>query len=116
MIVTWQLTILVAYATRVRINMSGELKMLDVGKWNSQANESVRHQLEKASADGLACVGHCLLYMDHKGDHILWLYDTHLAFDPENPPPEEDRKRLERIFDGYAMLAQKIMNGEVETH
>ena len=49
--------------------------------------------------------------MDHKGDYIEWKFETHLAFDPNNPPSAEERKKLERIFDGYAMLAQKIMDG-----
>ena len=91
---------------------TAKLEMFDVGKWNTQANESVRHLLEKAAAKGLPCVGTCLVYMDHQGDHIDWKFEVHLAFDPNNPPSEEERKKLERIFDGYAMLAQKIMDGE----
>jgi hypothetical protein len=95
--------------------MSGKIpEMLNVGKWNTQANESVRRLLEKAAAKGLPCVGTCLLYMDYQGDHIEWLFETHLAFDPENPPSAEERKKLERIFDGYAKLAQKLMSAGEE--
>lgn len=89
---------------------TGKLEMFDVGKWNTQANESVRHQLEKAASKGLPCVGYCLVYMDHKGDYIDWKFETHLAFDPHNPPSEEERKKLERIFDGYAVMCQKMMD------
>ena len=95
--------------------MSGQqLEMFDVGKWNSQANESVRHQLEKAATKGLPCVGYLLLYMDHQGDHVDWKFENHLAFDPNNPPDEEERKKLESIMDGYATMAQKLMSAGTE--
>jgi hypothetical protein len=108
----------VGCATNLPISLTGKIKMemMDVGKWNSHASESVRHQLEKAAAKGLPAVGFCIVYMDHKGDHILWNYETHLAFDPNNPPSEEERAKLERIFAGYAHLAQKVMNQEEEPH
>ena len=93
--------------------MSGQqLEMFDVGKWNTQANESVRHRLEKAASKGLPCIGHCLVYMDHKGDYIEWKFETHLAFDPNNPPSEEERAKLEKIMDGYAHMCQKLMGDD----
>jgi hypothetical protein len=83
--------------------------MLDLNKWNLQTIESVRHVLEKAKA---ACVGHCLLFQEPiDTDNSLWKFKTHLAFDPNNPPPKEDRDKLEQIFDNWAALAQKIMSG-----
>ena len=108
---TWQPTIHVGCAMRVRTKMSGKLEMFDVGKWNGQAMDHVRLRLEKAAAKGLPCAGHCLVYMDHQGDHIDWKFETHLAFDPENPPSQEERDKLEKIFDGYARMCQKLMDG-----
>ena len=87
--------------------------MLNLEKWNGQTIESVKHCLEKAALKGLPCVGHCLVYMDYQGDGTIdWKYETNLAFDPNNPPSPEQREKLERIFEGYAMLAQKMMDGE----
>lgn len=90
---------------------TAKLEMFDVGKWNSQGSESVRHQLEKAATRGLPMVGYCLVYMDHKGDHIDWQFENHLAFDPNNPPSAEERKKLETIMDGYAHMCQRLMDG-----
>lgn len=96
--------------------MRGEpkLKMLNLEKWNSQANESVRHRLAKATTRGLPCVAYCLVYMDYKGDHIEWMFENQMAFDPDKPPDEEERKKIEAIMDGYAKLAQKLMSAGVE--
>jgi len=95
--------------------MSGHDKgMFDLAKWNSQTEESVRHQLAKADAP---CVGFCMVFMDFiDQETINWKFKTFLAFDPNNPVPEEDRKKLERIFDGYAVLIQKMMDGGEKTH
>lgn len=84
------------------------MEIFDLKKWHSQTTESVRHQLETADAP---CVGFCLLFMDHQGEHIDWKYKPVLAFDPNNPPPEEDRKKLMQIFERWAELAQVIMSG-----
>jgi hypothetical protein len=85
------------------------MEMLDLTKWNLQTIESVKHVLAKANA---ACVGHCLLFQEPIDEiNSIWKFKTHLAFDPNNPPPEEDRKRLEEIFERWAELAQLIMSG-----
>jgi hypothetical protein len=99
---------------KARTNMStAKLEMFDVGKWNTQASESVRHQLEKAAAKGLPAVGYCIVYMDFLGkeEGIDWKFENHLAFDPDNPPSEEERRKLEIIMDGYALMCQKLMDG-----
>jgi hypothetical protein len=95
--------------------MSGHDKgIFDLAKWNSQTEESVRHQLAKADAP---CVGFSMVFMDFVDkDTIQWKFTTHLAFDPNNPVPEEDRKKLERIFEGYAVLVQKMMGGDEVPH
>jgi hypothetical protein len=97
---------------RAEISMSGEakLKMFDLEKWNTQATESVREVVARAKAP---CVGHCLVFMDFiDADTIIWKFKTHLAFDPNDPPSEEQRAKLERIFEGYAVMAQKLMDSD----
>jgi hypothetical protein len=98
-------------ATNLATNSTGrkQMKILDIGKWNLQTIESVRHVLEKAEAP---CVGFCMLFMDFvDADTILWKFKPMLAFDPHNPPPKEDRDKLEEIFNKWAELAQLIMSG-----
>jgi hypothetical protein len=100
----------VAYAMNLQIDQTGgtQMEMLNLEKWNTQASESVRHVLSKADAP---CVGHCLVFMEPiDNDTIVWKFKTHLAFDPNNPPTQEERAKLERIFEGYAMMAQKVMD------
>jgi hypothetical protein len=95
--------------------MSGHDKeMFDLGKWNSQTIESVRETLARADAP---CAGYSLVFMDFlDADTIVWKFKTFLAFDPDNPVSEEDRKKLERIFEGYARLAETIMNSAEVKH
>jgi hypothetical protein len=95
--------------------MSGHDKAIfDLGKWNSQTEESVRHMLSKADAP---CVGFSMVFMDFiDKDTIDWKFKTFLAFDPNNPVPEEDRKRLEEIFAGYAERVKAVMGGAEVSH
>lgn len=90
------------------------MEMLDLAKWNKQTLLHVERALEKGEAP---CVGYCLLFMNHLDkDVIEWKYKPYLAFDPHNPPPEEDRKRLEEIFNRFGELAQMIMSGGGEKY
>lgn len=95
--------------------MSGHDKgVFNLTKWNSQTIGSVNRVLEQADAP---CVGYSMVFMDFiDKDTIVWKFKTMLAFDPDNPVDEEDRKRLERIFEGYARLAEKILNEKPEGH
>ena len=95
--------------------MSGHDKgILDLGKWHSQTIESVRETLARAKAP---CAGYSLVFMDFiDKDTIVWKFKTFLAFDPNNPVSEEDREKLERIFEGYARLAENIINGAEVKH
>jgi hypothetical protein len=95
--------------------MSGHDKgIFDLKKWNSQTIESVRETLARAEAP---CAGFSLVFMDFiDADTIVWKFKTFLAFDPNNPVSEEDRAKLERIFEGYARLAETIMNGDKVKH
>jgi len=84
------------------------MEMLNLGKWNEQTIESVRHVLQKAN---LPCVGFSLVFMEPvDGQHAMFRFKTMLAFDPENPVPEEDRIRLEKAFEQMAGYVELIMN------
>lgn len=101
----------VASAMNLRTNSTGLKKMeiLNLEKWHSQTRESVRRVLDNANAP---CVGFCLLFMEMlDNEAINWKFKPMLAFDPHNPPPKEDRERLEEIFTRWAELAQLIMSG-----
>ena len=84
------------------------MEMLNLGKWIEQTIESVRHVLQKAN---LPCVGFSLVFMEPvDGQHAMFRFKTMLAFDPENPVPEEDRIRLEKAFEQMAGYVELIMN------
>ena len=95
--------------------MSGHDKgIFDLAKWNSQTIESVRETLARAEAP---CIGYSMVFMDFiDKDTVVWKFKTFLAFDPNNPVSEEDREKLERIFEGYAKLAENVMNGAEVKH
>jgi hypothetical protein len=95
--------------------MSGHDKgIFDLAKWHSQTIGSVQETLARAEAP---CIGFSLVFMDFiDKDTVVWKFKTMLAFDPNNPVSEEDRKKLERIFEGYARLAETIMNGAEVKH
>jgi hypothetical protein len=43
-----------------------------------------------------------------------WNYVIELAYDPKNPPSEEERERLEHAFEFISEGIRRIMNGEAE--
>jgi hypothetical protein len=64
------------------------MEMLNLGKWNNQTIESVRHVLEKAK---MPCIGFSMVFLEPlDGGHSLFRFKTMLAFDPDNPVPEEE--------------------------
>ncbi len=85
------------------------MEMLNLGKWNNQTIESVKHVLEKAN---LPCIGFSMVFMEVvDATHSMFKFKTMLAFDPENPVSEEDRKKLEEAFEQMAGYVELIMNG-----
>ena len=87
------------------------MEILDLSKWNSQTLESVRHVLDKADAP---CVGFSMVFMDMIDKDVAdWKFKTMLAFDPNNPPPQEDREKLEFIFSKFAEYIKAIMDEKV---
>jgi hypothetical protein len=61
------------------------MEMLNLGKWNNQTIESVRHVLNKAN---MPCVGFSLVFLEPLAEgHSNFRFKTMLAFDPNNPVP-----------------------------
>lgn len=89
-------------------------EILDLEKWNLQTIESVREVLARAKAP---CIGFSMVFMEMiDKDTSIFKFKTMLAFDPNNPVPEGDRMKLETIFEGYARLAEKVMNPHDPAH
>jgi hypothetical protein len=87
------------------------MEMLNLEKWNAQTIESVSHVLKKAN---MPCIGFSMVFMEPvDGQHSMFKFKTFLAFDPDNPVPEEDRKRLEAAFEQVAGYVELIMNDKV---
>ncbi len=84
------------------------MEMLNLEKWNNQTIESVRHVLQKAD---MPCIGFSMVFMEPVDEqHAMFKFKTMLAFDPENPVSEEDRKKLEEAFEQMAGYVELIMN------
>lgn len=82
--------------------------MLNLEKWHAQTIESVNHVLRKAE---MPCIGFSMVFLEPLGDgHSMFRFKTMLAFDPNNPVPEEDRIRLEKAFEQMAGYVELIMN------
>jgi hypothetical protein len=90
------------------------MEILDLKKWHSQTIASVGRVLDEAQAP---CVGFNLVFMDMiDKDWANWKFKTMLAFDPNNPPPQEDREKLEYVFSKFAEFVQAIMSGNERGH
>jgi hypothetical protein len=84
------------------------MEMLNLEKWNAQTIESARRVLHDAN---MPCIGFSLVFIEPvDGQHSMFRFKTMLAFDPENPVSEEDRKRLEDAFEQMAGYVELIMN------
>jgi hypothetical protein len=101
----------VAFVMNPKISLIGvtHMEIVNMEKWNYQLLESVKTVLEGIDAP---CVGFSLVFMDYKGKEIDWNYKTMLAFDPKNPPPPEDRERLQKMFRLLAAAIQKLMDAK----
>jgi hypothetical protein len=84
------------------------MEMLNLEKWNAQTIESVRHVLQGAE---MPCIGFSMVFLEPvDGQHSMFRFKTMLAFDPDNPVSEEDRKKLEDAFEQMSGYVELIMN------
>ena len=84
--------------------------IMDLGKWAEKTAQAVRRICSKKEAP---CVGFGLVFFDPMAsDDKRWNFTIELAFDPQNPPKEEERKNLEMSLEYISAGIQKIMNNE----
>lgn len=86
--------------------------MIELEKWNLKAIEAFKKILEDTQ---LPCIGFSLVFIDPIDEtHHSWKWKTHLAFDPHDPPSEEERQQLEEAFGKVAAAMARILEGELE--
>jgi len=86
--------------------------VMDLGRWIEKTAQAVRHVCEKKQAP---CVGFSLVFFDPMAEpEDRWNYVVELAFDPNNPPSEEERKNLQDAFDYISHGIRMIYTQEKE--
>ncbi len=84
--------------------------MMSISKWGEKTAQAVRRICGKKKA---LCVGFSLVFFDPTAEpDERWNYVIELAYDPNNPPAEEERKRLEKAFEFISEGVRRIMIGE----
>lgn len=88
------------------------LGITNLTKWAEKSAEAVRRRcLHKQSP----CVGFGLAFFDPLADeNERWSFTIDLAFDPHNPPPEDEIKQLEQALEYIARGVAHIMGGKHE--
>ena len=82
----------------------------DLGKWTEKTAGAVRRICSNKEAP---CVGFGLAFFDpmEPGEE-KWNFVIELAFDPHNPPPEEEQKEVQKALEFIARGVAHIMGGE----
>ena len=84
--------------------------IMDLSKWVEKTAQAVRHICSRKQAP---CVGFSLVFFDPLAEpDERWSYVIELAYDPNNPPSQEERKRLERAFEFISEGLCRIMSEE----
>jgi hypothetical protein len=86
--------------------------MMNLSKWVEKTAQAVRHICIKKQAP---CVGLSLVFFDPLAEpEERWNYVIELAYDPNNPPSLEERKRLEQAFEFISEGIRRIMSEETQ--
>jgi hypothetical protein len=84
--------------------------IMNLSKWVEKTAQAVRHICIRKQAP---CVGFSLVFFDPLAEpEERWNYVIELAYDPKNPPSQEERKRLEQAFEFISEGVRRIMNEE----
>jgi len=84
--------------------------IMNLSKWVEKTAQAVRHICMKKQAP---CVGFSLVFFDPLAEpEERWNYVIELAYDPNNPPSEEERKQLEQAFELISEGIRRIMSEE----
>jgi len=83
---------------------------MNLSKWVEKTAQAVRHICMRKQAP---CVGFSLVFFDPLAEpEERWNYVIELAYDPNNPPSEEERKQLEQAFELISEGIRRIMGEE----
>ncbi len=86
--------------------------IMNLKKWTAKTAMAVERICGKKQAP---CVGFSLVFFDPMAPaEERWNYVIELAFDPHNPPEEEERKKLQKAFEFINEGVKKIMGGDFE--
>lgn len=81
--------------------------MMDLSKWVEKTAQAVRRICSKKQAP---CVGFSLIFFDPMADpDERWNFVIELAFDPNNPPTQEERDQLQNAFEFISEGVRRIM-------
>jgi hypothetical protein len=81
----------------------------DLNKWTEKTAQAVRRICANKQAP---CVGFSLIFFDPLAKpEEQWNYVIELAFDPHNPPSEEEREQLRQAFEFINEGVRRIMGG-----
>ncbi len=88
--------------------------IMDLGKWIEKTVQAIKRICSKKQAP---CVGFSLVFSDPMVEpEDRWNYVIELAFDPNNPPTEEEQANLRKTFDFISEGIRKIYEqGKGET-
>jgi hypothetical protein len=82
--------------------------IMDLSKWVEKTAQAVRRICSKKQAP---CVGFSLIFFDPMADpEERWNYVIELAFDPNNPPTQEERNQLQHAFEFISEGVRRIMD------
>jgi hypothetical protein len=81
---------------------------MDLSKWVEKTAQAVRRICSKKQAP---CVGFSLIFFDPMAEpEERWNYVIELAFDPNNPPSQEERNQLQNAFEFISEGVRRIMD------
>jgi len=84
----------------------------NINKWTAKTAEAVRHICMK---ENKPCVGFSLVFAHTEdGYSTIWSFKPYLAFDPHNPPSEEDQEMLTQALEFLSEGIKKIMGGDIQ--
>ena len=84
--------------------------IMNLNKWAERTAQAVRAICGKKQAP---CVGFSLVFFDPVApDEHKWNFVIELAFDPHNPPSDEEKENLEKTFEFISEGIKRIMNAD----
>jgi len=84
--------------------------ILNLSKWSAKTAEAVRRICDKEQKP---CVAFTLVLIDTDGYSTSFKYVIEMAYDPHNPPSEDERKQLSESLTYISEGIKKIMGGDI---